>query len=855
MYNGARIIVANGEVVSSGSVKGGELIIDGGMITSGCSDFWSGIEVWGHSSYHQYSFDGNYYQGRLTLKNGAKIQNANIAILVGGYQSNGNFDPAKGGGIVQVLGNNSMEYPSAIIKNNRWGVRFEPYQNWNPNEPYDKKPNRSYFYNTNFEVNSDFYDGNWDKNHVSLYSVDGITFKGCTFTNETTSQFEGTGILGATGPGENGNVGFHVAAICTSGMSPCPENSLDRCRFNYLEKGIKVSNTGIYTISVKDAIFESNSIGIEMTNVNNATVLFSDFYIGQPSEEEQQECGGKASAYGIYMDNCTGFAIEENEFYKATGAPTGNYVGIRVAETNAVDEIYNNYFEGLSFANYTEGKNWLVDQIYQGLAFICNENSDNYRDIDIEQNPEGIGGVQAFQGSTEMPAGNRFSPTGANYHIYNNGAYPIVYYYQQGLTGAYPDPIYNVGREAVAIENECLSHYGGGGSGGDDDRLVLSDDEKLVVEQEYLSSLNNYNSVKGLYDNLTDGGSTEELITDVETAWPEDMWELRAELLGSSPHLSMEVLKEAADKTDVLPESVLFEILSANPDELKKEELLTYLEDKDNPLPAYMIEILRQLSYGITYKTVLQQQMANYSLVKTRAAHDMIRSIQNDTVTNLPALRNWLDNLGGIRADQQIVTTYLTEGNYTDAIALAGMMPALYDLDGYNLDEHNYYLELLNFKIGLYQLGRSLGDLTPAELAQLNTIAQNSPGVAGAEARGILESGYGYSFCDCINVEDNQGYKSTMIDPSFLSKAYGLKVTVDPNPAKNWTAFSYTIPDFESKGTIKIVDVTGKVIQVVEVEGHMGQYIWDTRGIPSGVYMYTFTVNGMVSSDKIVIQK
>ena len=59
------------------------------------------------------------------------------------------------------------------------------------------------------------------------------------------------------------------------------------------------------------------------------------------------------------------------------------------------------------------------------------------------------------------------------------------------------------------------------------------------------------------------------LLNSVETAWPNDMWELRAQLLQGSPHLSKEVLKKAADLTDVLPESIIFEVLRTNPDELK----------------------------------------------------------------------------------------------------------------------------------------------------------------------------------------------------------------------------------------------------------------------------------------------
>jgi len=69
----------------------------------------------------------------------------------------------------------------------------------------------------------------------------------------------------------------------------------------------------------------------------------------------------------------------------------------------------------------------------------------------------------------------------------------------------------------INVENECLSHYGGGGS-GEDDRIVLSDDEKLVREQQFFQALTDYSNVKLLYENLEDGGNTDALLTEVESA-------------------------------------------------------------------------------------------------------------------------------------------------------------------------------------------------------------------------------------------------------------------------------------------------------------------------------------------------
>ncbi|OQX76573.1 MAG: hypothetical protein B6D61_08635 [Bacteroidetes bacterium 4484_249] len=387
----------------------------------------------------------------------------------------------------------------------------------------------------------------------------------------------------------------------------------------------------------------------------------------------------------------------------------------------ATDEVYNNDFVGLSYGNYAVGKNWVSPfNIWEGLAYFCNENMDNYQDFRVVKNEGQTGGIQSEIGGTEHAAGNTFT-SGANNNFNNQGNHSVEYFYYTGNPSEYPEIVTNVDTTPVVIENECLSHYGGGSGRG----MVLTPEEKQGTEQEFATNLTDYNNVKALYENLTDGGNTEATLTDVETAWPDDMWELRTELLGKSPHLSMEVLKKAADKTDVLPESIIFEIMAANPDELKKEELIKYLEDKDNPLPAYMIDILRQVSTGTTYKTVLHQQMAFYNRLKTRAAHDIIRSMLNDTVIDYAELRNWLDNVGGKRADEQIIASYVQEGNHTDAISLANMMPALYVYDDDELTEHNYYTDMLNLNISLEQQGRTIFDLNSDEVNNLVFIADN----------------------------------------------------------------------------------------------------------------------------------
>ncbi|RLD85200.1 MAG: hypothetical protein DRJ02_10810, partial [Bacteroidetes bacterium] len=259
--------------------------------------------------------------------------------------------------------------------------------------------------------------------------------------------------------------------------------------------------------------------------------------------------------------------------------------------------------------------------------------------------------------------------------------------------------------------------------GGIGIKTVLSPEEKQQAEQDYADNLANYNNVKALYDNLKDGGNTDGTVSDVETAWPDEMWELRAELLGKSPHLSKEVLMAAADKTDVLPESVLFEILSANPDELCKEELINYLENKEQPLPEYMINILKQLAGNITYKTILKSQISDYLHKKVASAQDIIRSILNDSILDRYELRSWLDNIGGYIVDQQIIASYLQDEKYDSAQTLLNLLPSLYQLEGEDQVAYDDYKAFIEMQINVFQQKRNIFSLGSSELNMLIDLA------------------------------------------------------------------------------------------------------------------------------------
>lgn len=205
---------------------------------------------------------------------------------------------------------------------------------------------------------------------------------------------------------------------------------------------------------------------------------------------------------------------------------------------------------------------------------------------------------------------------------------------------------------------------------------------------------------------------------------------------------------------------------------------------------------------------------------------------------------------------EQIIATFMQEDNFTDALAVANMMPQLYGYDNEALIKHNYYMDMLNLQINLAQQNRSIYELDSTEVINLVAIAENSKGIAGSQAKGILEFAYGYEYCNCLNLADTTGYKSSgKISPNDISEMYGFNVSAKPNPASEWIGFNFTLPYNQSEGIIKITDVSGKLITTLNITGNRGQKVWDTREIKQGIYFYTLMVDGISKTGKIVISK
>ena len=420
---GSRIIVR----------PGGKLIVDGGTLTNACDgEIWEGIVVEGNVNQRQLASK----QGSVILTN-ATIKNARNAISTRGSEEATKWD--KTGGIVQAT--------NTLFHNNRRSAEFLSYENHNSTNSVTD--NVSYFTRCTFTIDDNNLfaaNGTSFENHVSMWQVRGVKFRGCAFRNEvtgTTGSARGKAIY-------TEEAGFLVKQVCPRVLpqNPCiclplGNDTVTRSTFEGFYHAVHATSTlGSYDVTVDNCDFSQNGAGVLLSAADNARVSFNDFTLNS----------NLFLYYALGLDNCTGYAVESNAFHRQTYSDLPIVFGAMVDNSGmAENKIRMNNFLNLSIGCYVSGQNSSTKKPGPGLQFECNEFTGCYTDIGVSN-----GTVRSAQGSSTAGADNDFVST-LNSSINLSSANNINYWYSIG-TGHVPlNPSTGVTLNNHATANGCAS--------------------------------------------------------------------------------------------------------------------------------------------------------------------------------------------------------------------------------------------------------------------------------------------------------------------------------------------------------------------------------------------------------------
>jgi len=820
--NGATLTIKNTLAIQpEGKIivkRGGELVLDGAHLISIC-EMWKGIEVWGTKNLPPTSTGAH---GKVTLKNNAVIENA----IMGIRTIRAEYDQTE----EEVLysnfaGGKVHAKTNAVFRNCKFGVIFYPY-----NYDYIGAFSQVTFETTDSLLNNNGYPVTF----AYMNRADGIHFSGCTFKNtrgpsEMAPAKRGIGIYSVKSD-------FEVKGYCTAEINPCPDEHIVPCRFEKLYYGIKALNTtSVPTFSVDTAEFTDNVRAVYASAVDNLTVIRSKFEMG----------GSFYGTRGLYLDECTGYTVEENRFYETQQESIG--LIINQSGTN-LNQIYRNEFSGLKYGLLAQNENRAVDGT--GLEIRCNEFTGNNFDLAITHDLPEITketGIAIDQGSpdtlTDAPAGNRFSwtgPLGTATDI-NNQTQLITYYYHvdqlenlkpKYITGSTVDPKPNPFAPWIP-DQSCPSNIDTTGSGTSGVAGLMG----LIA-----SSGQKADSVSQLIQSLEDAGDTEGMKWEVEMSPPQQAQQVYNELMGTSPFVSDTVMASAIEKENVLVDAMIRDVMVANPESAKNDALLQKLGERTNPLPDYM---LGQILQGRSLVSVYGDLMAKHSFYRQKRAVALNRLVKfylNDTIdpeNSMDSLAVLLENEYTLRAKYSLAFVHVHQGDWDHVFEVLNAIQQQFVLSAGQQLKHE---QMVNYVTLLGEMDGQEPDST--QLAELFEIESPGAGRASVYARNMLIDLGLVDYDEPIIYPDMTKSAKAQEYERLINLAEDKKcIEVFPNPAGDYLIVEHYLEFEPVDAFVQICNIKGEIVKQAKVTGKQDQQTLDIKALKPGIYIVTLYEN------------
>jgi len=839
---------------------GGELFLNGtkanpARLSSGCGEFWSGIEVRGNPKLAQTGTN----QGKVTIYYGiienalCGIKNANPIIPIEGGNPFEPLDFYPSGGIIQAY--------FATFRNNKTGVIFYPYRD-------GTNPNESYFRGCDFTTTDALLDDTSPDYFIKLNGVNKVDFLGCTFRNireedpPVPYNQRGNGIY------------LYNSAIYLNDTTIIFANGPEYydLKFENLKYGIRGFHSGLDPawITIHNANLLSNESGIYLSGYQESNPV--SVYDNVFNLESNHSAGNQ---YGLYLDHCSGYKIQRNLVNGNPQAPGYQY-GMLVNNSGIrTNFIYNNNFNGLysalqgqnenrGYYNPDNGNQGPVPDIETGLCFKCNDFQNCINDITVTDDvtePEGFG-ITRNQGcdkgefsvtAVKEPAGNVFSPLPNPNHIYDidmdESVSNITYFHHHShsVYRVIPDRdnyVHNPSKVTLQEHRSTDAVYIPNASCPDEEYPTDNLDSLKVLFNE---TKVNIDSLICLFSQLVDEGSTEEKNAMVMTSTPNQSPEVYLDLINTSPYLSDTVLLSSAEKEDVLSNVMITDIMVANPQSAKNDGILDALDQRIMPLSDTMWSEIMGGADTIAGRERLEAELTGWIKSKEAIFSELLRYYQNDS------LYQWSkDSLLVLMQTDLVFSTQISLANYymdrkefLSADSLLQSLSENYNIKPRDDSARQRLITLIPLLQQLYV--DTIGYLIPDSIQQLTlqALSSNKSDIAGAYARNIqIASGlldYQEPILATSTLKSLKRYHSINVIKASVSTQF----KVFPNPCKDYITIEY-LPDSETLGiTLDVIDFGNRTISKHRFLNQRKILVVPMKEYPSGIYFLRINKHGL----------
>lgn len=503
-----------------------------------------------------------------------------------------------------------------------------------------------------------------------------------------------------------------------------------------------------------------------------------------------------------------------------------------------------------------------------GLNYKCNQNANNqkfdfiFQGVPVRIRKIQFGGINGINQST--PTGNTLSQNSGVvswYHMVGGtGNAPVYYYYYSPNSlhhlntlsanvipmpytntpfcdMLFPFPLSNM----QVLENHAYNE--------------ITQSQLDTLRTAFYELDSNYGALNTLYIQLLDNGNTDSLVEEIQNATINDQLITRQKFIEISPYVTLSALRELAQQ-EIVSNPILLEILLLNPNATNDGEFINYLMyEKPNPLPLYMINLIRLSWSGSNPRRELFNSISSASYSKSILANHVLGVyMENNELKNTDSVFVWMQKNPSLKNSITNVDYLLNKGEISEAANLLASIPNTFAFTPEDSIEYAAYSNLYDFKVSILNAHMGINKLDSTKIRELKLLGDaDEYTMARTMAQSALCFFYNICYPDTVR---ELPVTSSKMPPIAKEGALDKIVTVYPNPAKDYVTFYYNLVEGNEAVLLQVMDLTGKKVYTQKLNGKEGQHIWDTRTMSNGNYIYTLTNNlGEKYTGKLTIKK
>ncbi|MCX6233142.1 MAG: T9SS type A sorting domain-containing protein [Bacteroidetes bacterium] len=340
---------------------------------------------------------------------------------------------------------------------------------------------------------------------------------------------------------------------------------------------------------------------------------------------------------------------------------------------------------------------------------------------------------------------------------------------------------------------------------------------------------------------------------------PDEALEVRQQLLDESPYLSDTVMKLAIYKEDVLPNAMIRDVLVANPQSAKSDEVLDALDNRWDPMPDYMVQEIMAGEDSLGNKELMESRIRSYRHLRNLAYNELAGIYLHDTVNEWApdSLVALLQNEPELYAKYNLAFQYFKESDTVQVNSVLNEIPSTFILSDAQQQTHQNYLDYIGILQALQNDTINGHYPDSLQLVTLYAMADSCIDMPSVYARnllihlGLLTSGEMVYMPVTLNSTVNNlwPFKENSIPKSSF-------ISLFPNPAGNYLIVEYHIDKAYETAVLTLQDMTGKLINTIPLKGQLNQTVVSTGGLNNGVYIVSLYVDSqIIDSQKMTVLK